>query len=37
MDFIPVFYDQLNQLPIDFFRDELSKGNFTVQLLKRLH
>lgn len=37
MDFIPVFYDQLNQFPADFFRDELSKGNFTTQLLKKLH
>jgi hypothetical protein len=37
MEFIPVFYDQLNQFPADFFRDELSKGNFTTHLLKRLH
>ena len=37
MDFIPVFYDQINQFPNDFFRDQLSKGNFTVQVLKRLH
>lgn len=37
MDFIAVFYDQLNQFPNDFFRDELSKGNFITQILKRLH
>ena len=36
MEFIPVFYDQLNQFPADFFIDELSKGNFTCKLLKRL-
>jgi hypothetical protein len=36
MDFIPVFYDQLNQFPADFFRDELSKDNFICRLLKRL-
>jgi hypothetical protein len=35
MNFIPVFYDQLNQFPVDFFRDELSKGNFMCKLLKR--
>lgn len=37
MDFIPVFYDQLNQFPSDFFRDELSKGNFVCACLRRLH
>lgn len=36
MDFIPVFYDQLSQFPVDFFRDELSKGNFICKVLKRL-
>ena len=37
MDFIPIFYDQLNQFPNDFFRDELSKDNFMSHLLIRLH
>ena len=37
MDFIPVFYDQLNQFPNDFFTDELSKGNFITPIIKRLH
>lgn len=37
MDFIIVFYDQLNQFPNDFFRDELSKDNFIINLLKRLN
>jgi len=37
MDFIPVFYDQLNQFPNDFFTDELSKGNFITPIIKRMH
>jgi hypothetical protein len=36
LDFIPVIYDQLNQFPIDFFRDELSKGSFICHGLTRL-
>lgn len=36
LDFIPVFYDQLNQFPADFFRDELSKGSFICHALTRL-
>jgi len=36
MDFIPVFYDQLNQFPIDFFRDEISKGSFLCGVMKQL-
>ena len=36
MNFIPIFYDQLTQFPIDFFRDELSKNNFICPLIKRL-
>jgi hypothetical protein len=36
MDFIPVLYDQLNQFPADFFRDELSKSSFLCEGLKRL-
>jgi len=36
MDFIPVLYEQIDQFPIDFFRDELSKTSFMVGIMKQL-
>ncbi|KAI8063297.1 A1 cistron-splicing factor [Gongronella butleri] len=37
VDFIDVLEDQLEECPIDFFRDILSENNFIASMLKNLH
>lgn len=36
LEFIVVLYEQFQQFPEDFFRDEISKGNFLCGCLMRL-